>query len=400
MKCDEGLPTEPTAHGPGKSKPFEAHMPTCLKWGEERHQECSQTADQGYNECTASRDEGYRDCCDWAPCSWFCDAWVWISNVVCVAWTWVSNVVCVAWTWITTAICLVWDVITTIVNVILVTVESIVGWVLSAVAFIIELIEAIPILGTLIRWVINIVTQIINILGSLIDAGLGLIGIRPEKLLRVCTVILRDENGNPTATVDFAVAMLQLAANVYKRDANVRIVPLRPFKYSTGFSGAETVDASWVITDGGNSDGTLLDVPCDAAGAGEDWLGAGSGFQFKASTLCFFGSWRRVVGYGSPISCFIIRSIPGALGCALWITDYATIVGEAFVPPTSPRTLGHECGHECNLVHTCVDDDNRNIMATGGACSPASATAPDRANPRLSNGQVLLVRMSKHVTYF
>jgi hypothetical protein len=372
-------------------------MPGCLQWGEERHQECSQTADQGYNECTQSRDEGYRNCCDWAPCSWFCDAWVWISNVVCVAWTWVSNVVCVAWTWITTAVCLVWDVVTTVVNAVLVTLESILGWVLSALAFVVELIEAIPVLGTIVRWVLNGISQVISWIGSLVDAGLGLIGVRPEKILRVCTVILRDEKGNPVATTDFAVALLQMAATVYKRDANVRLVPLRPFKYSTGFADAETPDASWVTTDGGNSDGTLLDVPCDAGG---EWLTNGSGFQLKMSTDCFFGAWRRVTGYGAPVTCFVIRSIPGAFGCGLWITDYTTIVGGFTLPPPSPRTLGHEVGHDCSLTHTCVDDDNRNMMSTTDACSPASSTSPDRANPRMSDGQAIVVRMSKHVTYF
>ncbi len=375
-------------------------MPACLVWGEERHQECTETADRGYNECTESRDEGYRDCCDWWPCSWVCDAWVWVSNIVCVAWTWVSNIVCVAWTWITTAICIVWDVITTIANAILVTLESILGWVLSAIAFIVELIESIPIIGTIIRWIINIVTHIINLLASLGDALLGLIGIRPEKLLRVCTVILRDESGNPTATPEFATAMLQLAADVYKRDANVRIIPVGPFKYHTGFAGAETVDNNWVITDGSNSDPNLLDVPCNADGAGAEFLLTGSGFQIKSSTLCFFGNWRRVLGYGAPVACFIIRSIPGALGCALWITDYATIVGGLTIPPTSPRTLGHEVGHASNLWHVCVDDDIRNLMGVPGSCDPTSSTAPDRANPRMNEWQVLLVRASKHVTYF
>lgn len=375
-------------------------MPSCIQWGEERHQECTQTADQGYNECTQSRDQGYSDCCDWAPCSWFCDAWVWISNIVCVAWTWVSNIVCVAWTWVTTAVCVIWEAVATVINAILVTIESILGWVLSAIAFVIELILAIPILGTLIRWVLNLITHIVFIVAGLGDAVLGLIGIRPEKKLRVCTVILRDERGNPVATVDYAKALLQVAADVYKRDANVRILPLKPFKYSTGFTGAETVDDSWVIVDGGNSDGTLLDVPCNAGGAGADWLGTGSGFEFKSSTLCFFGSWRRVVGYGAPVSCFIIRSIPNALGCALWITDYATIIGENTLPPSSPRTLGHEVGHACNLLHTCVDDDIQNMMATGEPCDPDSTTPADRVNPRMSNLQVIAVRLSKHVTYF
>lgn len=261
-------------------------MPSCIQWGEERHQECSQTEDQGYN-----------DCCNWWPCSWACDAWVWVSNIVCVGWTWV-----------TTAGCVAWDVVTTGLNAFLVTAESTLGWGLSAIAFVVELILAIPMIGTLIRWVLNGTTHIVFIAAGLIDAGLGLIGIRPEKKLRICTVILRDENGSAVVTVDFAKALLQLAVNVYKRDANVRIMPLGPFKYSTGFADAETVDDSWVIVDGGSSDSTLLDVPCDLWA---DWLGTGMGFQFKSSTLCFFGSWRRVVGYGAPVSCFIIRS-PGA----------------------------------------------------------------------------------------
>ena len=116
------------------------------------------------------------------------------------------------------------------------------------------------------------------------------------------------------------------------------IIPLAPFKYSTGFAGAETVDDSWVVVDVRNSDNSLLDVPCGSGGAGVDWLGTGTGFQSKSSTLCFFGSWWRVIGYGAPVSCFIIRSVPGALGCSPWITDYATIVRENALSPSSPRT--------------------------------------------------------------
>lgn len=353
-----------------------------------------------YNECKETRDKGYRDCCNWWPCSWVCDAWVWISNVVCVAWTWVSNIVCVVWTWVSTFFCIAWDVVTTIVNAILVTIESIFGWALSALAALIELVEAIPILGALIRWIINGVTHFVWIIVSLVDALLGLLGIRPEKLLRVCTVILTDEAGNPVATKAYAVALLQTAVELYKRDANVRLLPLAPYKYSTGFAGAETVNENWVIVDGNRSDGSLLDVPCEAAGAGADWLGTGSGFQFKSTTLCFYGAWRRVLGYGAPVTCFIIRSIPGKLGCALWISDYVTIVGEMTTPPRSARVLSHEVGHACNLGHICVDDDNRNVMAEQTTCSPVSVTLPDRVNPRMSTSQVLLVRMSKHVTYF
>lgn len=375
-------------------------MATCIEWGEDRQQECNQTEDQGNNECAESEDQGYQDCCDWAPCSWFCDAWVWISNIVCVAWTWVSNVVCVAWTWITTAVCVVWDVVTTIVNAILVTIESILGWILSAVAFIIELIEMIPVIGTLVRWILNGISYVLGIFGSLVDAFLGLIGIRPEKILRICSVILLDENGNEMADTTDVVAMLQLAADVYKRDANIRLVPLRAFKYNTGFNGAETVDESWVQVDSNNSDADLLDPACNA---GDEWLLEGSKFQFKVSTLCFFGSWRRVLGYGAPITVFIVRDIPSALGCGLGIVDYITVDGMAADPTDpnySPRTIGHEVGHACMLIHVCVDDGITNMMATGGACDPDSTTAPDRINPTMGDGQAIVVRSSKHVTYF
>jgi hypothetical protein len=372
-------------------------MPTCIEWGQERHQECTQTRDEGYNQCTQTRDDGYNQCCTWEPCSWFCRAWVWISNIVCIAWTWVSNVVCVAWTWVTTAVCVVWDVVTTVVGAIITILESTIGWLLSAIAFVVELIMAIPILGTVIRWVINAITAVVGIILSICDAFLGLIGVRPEKLLRVCTVILRDEKGTPVATVPEAVSMLQLAADVYKRDANIRIIPSRPFQFHSGFAGAETVDETWVETDGANSDAALLDVEC---GAGGEWGETGSGFQLKSSLRCLFGAWRRLSGFGAPITVFYIRSIPGALGCSLWITNYVTIDGQGTVPHQSPRTVGHELGHSCNLWHVCVDDGIRNMMATSGACSPESPNDADRVNPLMEDWQVLLVRASKHVSYF
>jgi hypothetical protein len=82
----------------------------------------------------------------------------------------------------------------------------------------------------------------------------------------------------------------------------------------------------------------------------------------------------------------------------LFITDYVTVDREAV--DTSPRTIGHEVGHSCMLWHTCVDDNVTNMMATSTDCDPDSTTEPDRANPMMEDWQVLLVRASKHVTYF
>jgi len=52
------------------------------------------------------------------------------------------------------------------------------------------------------------------------------------------------------------------------------------------------------------------------------------------------------------------------------------------------------------IYHLCIDDDNRNMMALPQVCNPQSSTVPYFSNPRMSDWQVLLVRASKHVTYF
>jgi phospholipase C len=77
----------------------------CADWEDQGYNQCVATRDEGYSRCDQTRDEGYNRCCDWRPCSWFCDALVWVSHIVCVAWTWVSHIVCVAWQWVSKWIC-------------------------------------------------------------------------------------------------------------------------------------------------------------------------------------------------------------------------------------------------------------------------------------------------------
>jgi hypothetical protein len=378
-------------------------MPSCLKWGEKRKEECSETEDQGYNECAESLDEGYNECCDWWPCSWACDAWVWISNIVCVVWTWISNVVCVAWTVITTAICLMWDVISTVVGSVFGTIESILGWILSGITFFIEIIFSIPYIGAALRQLLGLLTHILWALVGFWDTVLGILGIRPEKRLRICTVILRDNRGNPVSSVEYVKSMLQVAADVYKRDANIRLIPSAPFKYNSGFDNAETVDDSWITIDDGTSGPDLLDDPDeDSSSSANDWTDIGAQFELITARCCFYGSWRRVIGYGAPITCFVIHSIPFATGRAGFPKDYIKIVGALKNPPAdSPRTIGHEILHLVGFGHSCVADDPRNIMATADGCDPDNfMVKSDDANPRLSDYQAMVLRASKYATYF
>jgi hypothetical protein len=355
-------------------------MATCLEWAEERTEVCTEKSDEGYN-----------DCAQWNE--WL--AWL------CISWVWVENVVCVGWTVITTSVCVLWDTATTVVNAILVSIESIVGWLLSSIAIVVEYFECIPVLGALVRWLLNLVTALVWAIVSFWDIVAGLVGIRPEKILRVCPVILSDEKGEPVASMENMVAVLQLACNVYKRDANVRIVPSRPFHYASGFAGPETVTPDWVIVSPAPRDAEMLDPPCDAAGVLADWWVPGQWFQHAVIQQCWYGAWRRVLGYGAPVTAFAVRSIPDASGCSLVVTDFVTVeVGVAPIP-ANPRVVGHELVHACNHPwHVCVEGDSRNIMATGTACYPESDDDPNLEDPRLCEWQVHLIRASKHVTYF
>jgi hypothetical protein len=364
-------------------------MPRCLKEQKNQSERCDQWQDQGHKECT----DWEQNCCDWWPCSWACDVISWI----CKAAVWVANIVCVAVTIIVTIVCLLWDVVTTVAGGLITTLESIFGAILSGITMVIELIEMIPGIGTLVRWGLNLLTHMAWSLASAADAFLGLIGVRPEKILRVCSVILEDEQGQPVEAMKNAVELLQFAADLFKRDANVRLVPLRRFQYSTGFNDASTVTTDWVTIDPSRSDSDTLDVPCSG---GVDWGMTGSKFQWKALTNCQMGSWRRVLGYGAPVTCFFIRTrADGGTGCCLWFTDYIFVAKhqrDRFNVLIYPRTVGHELGHETNNWHQSTSGNPTNVMTS----AVPAATPPTSKNWHFEDWQVLLIRASKHVTYF
>lgn len=117
----------------------------CLRERVDKVERCTEERDEGYENCAAKEDRGYNRCCDWAPCSWFCKAWVWVSNIVCVAWEWISNVVCVAWAWFENAVCVLWEVVKTAACVIgalaVGVVKAVVGLVLLGVGILVNIIS-------------------------------------------------------------------------------------------------------------------------------------------------------------------------------------------------------------------------------------------------------------------
>jgi hypothetical protein len=360
-------------------------MATCLEYGHQRTESCEQYSDQGYSSCS----DWDAQCCTWWPCSWFCEAVTWL----CVAWVWVSHVVCVLWVQLTTLVCVLWDIVVTIVSAIFVVLEAAFGWILSVFTLLIELIFAIPIVGRILQWLWNaVVLNLAWLVANLIDAGFYIIGVRPQKKLRVCTVILRDEQGRPLAPVADVVTLINDAIDILLSECNVQLINSAPLQFSSGLSTQpRRADASWVQIDSGSSPTAVLDVACDAPAFAEDLRPVGPQYQIKGLLKCFFGSWRNVLGLGTPVTVLIVRSItrPPVVwgGCCIWVSNYLT-VSAAFLPGPQPnRILAHELGHACNLWHV-TDPPNLMDVTPGGL-----------AGTLLRFWQEVLLRASRHVSY-
>ncbi|MBA3383550.1 MAG: hypothetical protein H0T20_02715, partial [Actinobacteria bacterium] len=290
-------------------------MANCLQYAEQRTQSCTQYADQGYSSCSAWDAR----CCTWWPCSWLCKLVTW----VCLGWYWVANVVCVLWTIVTTLVCAVWEVVVTIVSFVVTLVEALLGWVLSYLALVFELIFAIPYVGRILQWIWNvIILNLVWLAANLIDAALYLVGVRPQKKLRICTIILRDEKGNPVAAVDDVVDMINDAIDPLLRECNVQILNSAPLQLSSGLSfDSVRADRSWIQIDGRPGSTALLDTACDEPAFGDDLSNVGPEYQIKGATSCFFGNWRNVVGLGTPVTVLVVRSIARPTvfsGCCIW----------------------------------------------------------------------------------
>jgi hypothetical protein len=276
-----------------------------------------------------------------------------------------------------------WEAIVTVVSLVADLAMIVLVPLAAVVTVPLELVLAVPVVGRLVRQGWSIVTEIVWRLVGLPDLLLGALGVRPEKKLRLQVVILSDENGSPVSTPTRVLQDLQDVIDVYKDEANVRVLPVRWLQLSTPFSKREKADERYVRTSPKPSMKSLLDVECSGATWLKDLGARGSGYQLHMTKLGFWGGLRRILGYGAPLTAFIVRDIKNALGCSLGpLTDYIT----AILVPGDTTTLFHELGHSCGLM-----DGGKvgTLMACAGPCG--------RTMTKL---QALVVRNSRHVTYF
>lgn len=280
----------------------------------------------------------------------------------------------------------VWGGVTTVVNGIIDTIDGIFGGILNALAWIIEGIFSIPWLGGFLRDLWNAILTLFWGLVSIVDFILTLLGIMPEKRLKLCIIIQLDESGSPVASMSQVTTYLQTAIDVYKREPNVRVLPVGPFVYSSPFQDTPKASDKYIHTMAAPSSAKTLDVDCGGQGLVNDLGPAGSRFNYEMSRYCFWGNFRRLIGYGAPIAAFAVRSFSGNdVGCSMGpLADYVLVD----FTTRSPRTLPHEMGHACNLWH---ESDSDNLM---------TKTGDGGVGTSLSRWQKALLRSSRHVTYF
>ncbi len=286
-----------------------------------------------------------QDCNWWCLC---CNKWLcWLVWVVVRVVTWV---VVTVGKWVTRVVC------------------EVVNFVLDVVGSIVKLILSIPIIGGIIRTILNWVTEIIWRLVGLIDFVASLVGIRLRKKMYF-GVIVPSVGGTSIVTDADIQRQVDAAVSFYDQTCNINLI----------FTGICHTNIS--PPDGG------LTVGCDASGFFNDWWLAGSYFEFAMATCKFEDSFRQVIGLGAEIIVFIVQNVTpaGKNGCSFASThDYVVITAK---PTDQAFVAAHEMGHACWLPHV---SDPTNLM------NPITPTA----NPTLTNVQIAVIRWSKHCVYF
>jgi hypothetical protein len=268
------------------------------------------------------------------------------------------------------------DGLVTPLGYVIVWLESLAGWLLDIALVVGALALAIPYLGRGLAWVMALVQTLIWGLIALPDGAMAALGILPEKRLRVQVLLApQADDGSKQGMVQ----ALRVAAQIYRREANIRLMPAVPWFFQGAFAGPPEPEAAWQSP--GDPDTANQQVGCGLQAGIEDLGAAGSIFAWRSLRRHLFGVARRMLGSGSPIVVFPVGSVDGGrlAGCSLGpFTDYVTVCADR------PVCLAHELGHACNLLHT---PSQGNVMN------------PTCGGTHFTRWQVVLLRLSRHVSY-
>ncbi|WP_137703050.1 zinc metalloprotease [Marimonas lutisalis] len=293
--------------------------------------------------------------CREEPCNW----WMLCLNKLVCWLVWVTVKV-IRWVTVTVGKWVV-RVVCTVVNVIL-----------DVIGFIVGLILSIPIIGGIIRTVLNWLVEIFWRIVGVLDLLGSLVGIRPRKKFYF-GVVIPVIGGTPLTTEAALQPQIDAVIDIYDRTCNIDA-------RFTGFCQTE-------ISPPGGS----IVVNCDVGGFFEDWWLKGSWFEFVSRICKFESNWRNVIGYGGELIGFAVNNVaPDGGGSSTIGCSFAgTTNWVAIESGVDPATLAHEFGHAFLLGH---NNGATNLMA-------ASVTGLPPASLTLTNWQISVIRTSRHVTY-
>lgn len=212
--------------------------------------------------------------------------------------------------------------------------------------------------------IFNLLKEAMNRLFKLPELLLTLAGFRFTKKLRLRVVILRDERGLPLAG-----------------DAEVRPAFDETRRIMARMAGVTVEPAGWqVVTAPHAAPRQALDVRCTDGAWQDDLTEAGGFFRSLMATT----TAGTLIGYGAPVTVFIVRSMSTHNGCSLGpAADYVTV--EAKTLKSTRRLLAHEVAHACGLWHSQ---------------KPNNLMIPKGPGEELTGWQAAVLRTSRHVTYY
>jgi len=296
--------------------------------------------------------------CRRESCNWFC---ICCNKWFCFLVVFIVKVV----VWVTVTVTkLVTELVCFIVSVIL-----------DIISYAIGLIMSIPVIGGIIRAVLNWVTDIILRLISLPDLILTYAGIRVRKKIYVKGIILNSD-GEPLADESELLPSIELARTIFDRECNVQLI----------YTGTCVTDL--------DTPQNSQSIICDWRGFFRDLLSTqGSYFEFVSANCAYENGHHRIIGYASEILIFIVNDIQPetTIGCSFGAThNYVTVEAAALRDNDGATvaidTIAHEIAHACNLSHS---DNEENLMFFSS----------ERSNTTMSDPQRAWFRSSKHCVF-
>jgi hypothetical protein len=330
--------------------------------------------EETYEETVESWVEEVREVCKdlpW-PLDWFCKAVTFLVKIITV-------------------------IVKTVVRVFIKVVCYPVMVVLNLAAALINLILTIPFLGTLLKTYLGLLAWVWSQFVGLTDAGLGLIGIRPIKNLRLHIIILMRSDRTLTVPPGAIVKAVERTEAIFRDRADVKITTT-----------VHQVRTPSVVN--------ALYVDSGAGMFAEDMGDAGMYFQSTIRDLLYEHNLLFTIKIGAPIVAFVVDGVGASDegGCSSGpAADYICIEGGLLLTPSvnSPVTgtmtsapgatvnqasagLAHEIGHACGLLH-----DNQLDEAAGDPTNLMFWIADSTTGDNLSPFQRAIIRSSPHVTY-